>query len=214
MKNILLAFLATAYICIAIAAPAYGNGNGSDAEAPSGTEPGAEELYKSVFRRGLHMKTRKRILREVIRKHPDSRWTDDALWMLGRIAEMQGDRARAIMWRRRLIEDFPKPVLENFSTEQVPYRTSSIPGILRLVETTGYGFAHDSDTVYSFNPVPFSVHYELGVAYQEMGYYELAENEYRRALRHIAPEGVLRGIIGARMESLGRVMGTTAERNL
>ncbi len=168
------------------------------------SEINAEELFKSAFRWEIGTEESRRILQYVAEEYPDSSWADDALWMLARVADVQGDRAKAVLWRRRLAKDYPDPSLQSFTKERRLYRTSGIPGIIHLVESAGLRYAHERKVhVFSFNPLPFSLHYELGIAYQNMGYYGLAEREYRRALGTLPRDSILHEIVEERLEKLG-----------
>ncbi len=166
----------------------------------------AETLFKSAFADNLDLDERERRLVAVVQKYPESIWVQDSLWVLAQIANARGETADYILWYRRLVEDFPDPSIQYFTTLQPPFHNSGIPQILYIIDQQGRRYAHGDQGIYTFNPIPFSVRYELGLAYESLGYLNLAEKEYRRAMNSLPPIEMLRDIVQQRLDSIGTVL--------
>ncbi len=173
-------------------------------EETTQNESEVAELYKSAFKKNIKLSERKALLKSVINKHPHTGWAEDAMWILSRMARMKGQKTRSVLWLRNLVEKYPNPSLEKFTMSSPLFRTSRIPRILFLVETHGRRYAHTNEggRVYAFNPLPFSIYEELGQAYGSFGFYELAEEMYRKALKELPPVEILQNMIRERIDAV------------
>jgi len=146
------------------------------------TEEEARKKYASAFDRGLKIKRRVEILEAVVKDYSDTAWADDALWLLGEVADRYGYPKRAVHFRRQLVGRDLVPRLEAFTQAQPVYRRSRIPQILFVLERGGYAYAVRGDKTFKFNPLPVATHEELAQGYLELGMTEQALEHYRGAL--------------------------------
>ncbi len=186
----------------------------ADSEPEHGQKLTAGRLFRSAFSDDTDPAEQKMILKEVIEKHGDSRWADDALWALGRLAEIEGRRAEAVLWYRRLTEEFSHPALEPFTESLQFYQTSALPRILHIVDAAGVRYKYDRGELLAFNPLPYVVHKHLGLTYRQMRYYGLAEREYRKAYRNLPDVDLLRNTIQTRIDMLQRLQGTAFSKEI
>ena len=144
------------------------------------------EIFAGAFRPGLTTKERVAIVRDVARDHAHSRWGDDAIWTLARVADLQRRPARSIVLRQQLLARTKTPSLEEFTRNRPIYRSSRVHQITFLLERSGHLYSGKPGHVTRFNPLPMALHEELGAAYRELDMPKSALREYQHALR-LAP---------------------------
>ena len=165
-------------------------------------EEEARNKYASAFDRGLNIKRRVEILEAVVKDYSDTAWADDALWVLGEVADSYGYPKRAIHFRRQLVGGDMIPRLEAFTQAQPVYRRSRIPQILFVLERSGLTFAVRGEKTLKFNPLPMATHEELAVGYLQLGMTEQALEHYRGALAATPAECIFADIYSRRVDEL------------
>ncbi len=156
------------------------------------TEAQARRFYASAFRDDLGADERAAALEALAKDYADTRWADDALWVLGEMADRGGDRRRAILFRRQLLQRQSPPQLEELTRSLPVYRHSRIPQALFVLDLTGKSYRKDGGWGLPFNPVPMMACEDLAFDYEGMELFELALREYRRAARAAPPGGLFR----------------------
>ncbi len=146
------------------------------------TEEAAREKYESAFDEGRKARERVQTLETVVRDYCNTSWGDDALWLLGELADRYGYRKRAIHYRRELMALKETPALEAFTRSQRIYRRSRIPQILSVLNRSGHSHKAVGGKVLIFNPLPMAVHEKLASDYARLGMSEAALAHYRQAL--------------------------------
>jgi len=172
--------------------------------ADEAAEEDARRAYVSAFEAGLKDEERIGILEKVAKDYADTRWADDALWVLGEVADKSGDRRRAILFRRQLLEREALPALERLTCSLRVYSQSRVPNVLFVVERTGHLYRISGDKLVRFNPIPMVTCEELALDYEALGLLELALREYRRAITAAPPGGLFRRVYTRRAERLQR----------
>jgi len=172
--------------------------------ADQATEEQARERYESAFEPGLQLQERTDILESVAKDYADTRWADDALWVLGEVASRSGDLRRAILFRRQLLERDRMPELEPYTRSRWIYRHSRVPGALYVLEHTGHAYTAKGIRAVPFNPIPMLTCEALAQDYERLGLLELAYREYRRAAAAAPQDGLFSSIYEARAERLRR----------
>jgi hypothetical protein len=159
-----------------------------------------ESLYRRAFESGLELAERVELLERVVKEHPDSRWADDALWVLGESARQRGRPRLVVYYWQYLLVSRPQVGLEDFTLGQPVYRDSRLHQIRLFARMTGSTYSRDQEVrggerrdehVYinarPFDPVPVAVWEGLGHAYRHMRKSKMAARAYRMA-RMAAPE--------------------------
>lgn len=189
----------------------------ASAAAPTLTDQPAADDAEPIFRRALTepMEPRQRVrdMERIVKEFSDSRWADDALWVLGETARQQGLTGRVLYYWQCLVTRKSPLKLEEFTTTSGVYRTSSLRAVQLLLETEGTAFVprveqpaeqgEEADAgggpedvsqtgrlwlwCKPFNAAPMVVWAELGDSYERLRKHELALGAYRKALE-LAPE--------------------------
>ena len=180
--------------------------------ADDAAEEEARKLYVSAFREGLEPAKRLEALEKVARDYADSRWADDALWVLAQAADHDDDVRRAVLMRRQLLERTAPPSLEPYTQTLPVYDQSRIPRVIFLLERTGDRYSNDGKHVISFNPLPMVTSEELALSYERLEMYELALQEYRRAIQASPPEGLFARIYARRVQELEKKLEVQKKR--
>jgi tetratricopeptide (TPR) repeat protein len=162
-----------------------------DAEEP-------EAVFRRVFAEEMEPTERVSELERLVKEHRQSRWADDALWVLGEAARQQKCTERAVYYWQFLMAFRPDVELEEFTRSLPLYGASRLPQVYLHLEAAGLtyvrreGVAAEPNGLFvnarPFNPVPMVVWQELGRALAQLGKLELAVKAYGRALA-AAPEG-------------------------
>jgi len=172
------------------------------AAPPDGQE--AEEvgrMFGQVWAEEIPPTEKVRLLESVVKDHPDSRWADDALWVLGEAARQEGLSGRMMHYWQYMLSARPDVRLENFTRQLPLYRRSGLPQVEMLLVTEGRSFVRGRPDVVNdgeapmflmrnakrFNAVPMTVWGELAKCYRQRGRLSLALKAYRKALE-VAPE--------------------------
>ncbi len=166
------------------AAPAV---RGADDE----TEEAARKLCVSAFEEeGLKLKERVEIWEKLVKEYPEAKWADDALWVLGELAERTRRPRRAMDYRVALAKRRPLPRLEDYTKKLSIYRRSRVAQIVRLLRATASFYQRRGNRVKIFNPLPLAVHEQLARAYTKSQDYEQAIRHYRKAIFY-SPNGAV-----------------------
>ena len=120
-------------------------------------EEEARRKYESTFEEGLKGKQRVQMLEQIAEEYKDTRWCDDALWVLSEMADRGGYLQHAIRFRKQLAERKARTELEPFTRRQRIYVKSRARSVDILLLYTGDRYAVRGETVVMFNPVPDSV---------------------------------------------------------
>ncbi|MFP4029421.1 MAG: hypothetical protein ACLFWL_16665 [Candidatus Brocadiia bacterium] len=186
--------LISIYFVIMSFAPVYG--------ADDATEEKARRAFIKGLRSGVEIEEREKIFLNVAKDYPDTRWADDAIWLLSELASGRDKRARAVLLRRELVdrEEFPK--LEK-PTEATPvYRRSRLRQIVFLLENMGHRFRRrEGLKIETFNALPMSLHEALAVDYIAMDKLKMARHEYKEALK-LAPGEFFKRMYRRRLKGL------------
>jgi len=185
-------------ICLAVMAARHADC------ADGATEQEAQGLYAQALNVALTPGERISILEQVAKDYADTRWADDALWVLGEMAHGSGDTRRAILFRRQLLERDSPPCLEAFTRSQRVYARSRVPHVLFVLERTGHLYRTEGRQAVQFNPLPMITCEELALAYEDMGLLELALRDYRRAIAAAPPGDLYARLYARRAERLER----------
>lgn len=151
----------------------------------------ATKLFKKAFQRKLPTKKRLARIRQVARDHTETRWGDDALWVLARVADARGNPARSVVIRQQLLDRKGSVHLEPFTQNQKLFRTSRIYQLQFLLERSGHIYEGIKANAKRFDVVSLALHDQLGWGYEQLKMPRSAAREYRRAL-HLAPGKFLR----------------------
>jgi len=151
-----------------------------------------EAGFRGAFGEDVEPAERVCMLEHLAKEHPDSRWADDALWVLGEAARQQGLHGRVAYYWQYLMGARPVVELERFTCGLEVYEASGLPQIMLYLEATGAsyvpgtGVAKRDDLVLldarPSNPVPMRVWEGLARAYEGLGEAGLALRAYRRAV--------------------------------
>jgi len=151
-----------------------------------------EQGFRNALTREMTPAERVQVLERLAKEHPDSKWADDALWVLGEAARQQGLAQRVVYYWQYLIGSKPDVELEEFTRSQELYRRSGLAQAAYYLQATGLnylpqeGMASMGGTYFvnakPFNAVPMFVWDGLAHAYQDLGRPKLALKAYRKAL--------------------------------
>ena len=170
--------------------------------ADEATDENARKIYAGAFAEGLSDDERTELLENIVRDFADTRWSDDALWVMAQAADAEGDRGRAVLLRRQLLQMHRDPRLERFTRSLPVYENSRMPRVIFLLERTGHRYTNDAGRAVPFNPIPMVTCEDLAAAYEDMDLPELALGEYRRALTAAPPDGLFARIYRRRIERI------------
>ena len=174
-------------IVLAVALAAAPAARGADDE----TEEAARKLYVSAFEEeDLKLKERVEIWEKLVKEYPEAKWADDALWVLGELAERTRHPKRAMDYRLELVKRRPLPLLEDYTKKLSLYRRSRVAQVVRLLRATASFYQRRGHSVRVFNPLPLAVHEQLARAYTKSQDYEQAIRHYRKAISY-SPEGAV-----------------------
>jgi len=205
-----------AALCLVVAATV------ASGAADDETEDQARWDYESAFLPQLTGRERVQILEDVVEQYGDTRWADDALWVLSEMADRGGYLKKAIEFRKQLLERKSPPELEPFTRSQRVYIDSVAPAVEMLLQYTGHLYSRKGEKVivfnpipntgnlYSrkgekvivFNPIPMLTAEELAFDYQRTGENKLALEQYRKALSAAPPDSFFTKIYTRRIDQL------------
>ncbi|MGD2176129.1 MAG: hypothetical protein PVJ27_12050 [Candidatus Brocadiaceae bacterium] len=173
----------------------------SAAEDDARDEP--ETIFQRAFTQAMEPTERVRALESLAKEHPDSRWSDDALWVLGEAARRQQDGPRVLCYWQYLMTKRPDAVLEDYTRTLPIYRNSALPQVELLLVSEGNAFRSTDNRVLTgetgrvylmnnaerFNPLPMVVWAELAGHYKRAGRGRLGLRAYRKALEAAPSQG-------------------------
>jgi tetratricopeptide (TPR) repeat protein len=156
------------------------------------TADGEEEVFRHAFTQEMTPAERVQALERLVKEHSDSKWADDALWVLGEAARQQGLSQRVVYYWQYLTGSKPDMELEQFTKSQDLYRRSGLAEVTYYLQATGFGYVPQEglaakDGTYfvnakPVNPAPMLVWGGLAHAYEDLGQPRLALKAYRKAL--------------------------------
>lgn len=191
MKRLAMVFCVL--LCLA-SATALGDGE------QAGRTEKARRMFNSAFRSWLKTEQRVIIMRNVARDFEDTRWGDDALWILSRVADMRNEPARAIVLRQQLLQRGNAPSLEEFTRKRPLFRASRIAQAEFLLERTGYLYRGKPGRARKVNVMPMILHEQLAAAYARLDMPKSAAREYARARKLAPPGGIMNKMYTRRMK--------------
>lgn len=158
-----------------------------------------EAAFRLGFAEELSPGERVQALERVVKEHPEGKWADDALWVLGEAARQQELDRRVVYYWQLLMAARPAVELEEFTRGRPVYQASGLPQVVFFLETAGMTYVREDGTftrsdrvflnVRRFNPVPMLVWEGLGRSYQTLEKLDLALKAYRKALESAPPRG-------------------------
>jgi tetratricopeptide (TPR) repeat protein len=174
----------------------------------------AQAVFQSAFGEGVGPAERVRTLERLVKEHAESRWADDALWVLGEAARQQGLPGRVVYYWQYLTGMRPGVELESFTRDLQVYQASGVPQLLLYLQATGASYVQGTglstrgDTVLvnarAFDPVPMRVWEGLARAYESLGEPRLALRAYGRALEAAPAVGPWAGDLQENTQRLER----------
>ena len=170
--------------------------------ADEATAQKSASLFRKAFRRGICEEEQRRDLRTIARDYADTKWADDALWALSRLADRCGDRRSSLLMRRELLHRAAPPSLEPLTRKLGLYKDSLLPNVDFLLEYTGYRYEPEVGIAARFNALPMVLHTELAELYEQLGAPRMALEEYRKAETIAPPSGVLKRLYARRIQRL------------
>ncbi len=162
----------------------------SSAAATGDAEREGGKLFRKAFGKDLEMEKRISLINRVARDYSKTRWGDDALWVLARVADMKKQSARAVVIRQQLLERKGSVEIQPFTRKQNLYNTSTIYQLKFLLERSGRIYSGTTGNTEKFDVVPLALHVELARGYETLQMPLPAVREYRRAL-DLVPGGFL-----------------------
>jgi hypothetical protein len=163
-------------------------------------DPGT--MFAEAFREDLTPEERIDIMRCIARDHSESRWGDDALWILAQVATIRRDAARSILLRQQILDREESVSLEKFTISRPIYRRSRLPEVEFLLQQTGHLYSGKPGHTTRRNVMPIVLHEELGGAYQSLGMFRSAAREYRVAAKLVPPDGLLGRLYSRRADRM------------
>lgn len=163
----------------------------------------AEELFKNAFRDELEIHERVECVREVVRKYGDTKWGDDALWVLARVADKRDNLSEAVVLRHQLLERESGVELEPFTRAQKLYETSRASQLDLLLTNDGHIYSGKGGHPERYDVMRLALHDRLGRCYEQLGLGRSSIREYKEALR-LAPGEHLRERYENRLADLRR----------
>jgi len=161
-----------------------------------------EVLFKSAMAADLDLDHRLATLADLAKRHPRSRWADDAVWAMGELCAQHKRRDEAIEHKIRLVKRYPRCVLQPYTKTTTVYRKSFVPVLEKLFHSTGHARVGKNRRVAFVSAAPTAVNHDLAGMYERRGDYKQAKRYYEACLRRLPKEGVLARFI---RKSHGRV---------
>lgn len=178
-------------LCLALAHCCWG----ASPTADEITDGKAQALFQHSFSPNLKLKHRRKALCRVVADYKNTRWADDALWVLAELADGTGHRVRTLQYREKLLKNATTPKLEAFTKTTKVYRDSRLPIIVRVLELTGRCYLQDKKkrtpvNPPKFNPLPMVLHDQVGLAYTRMQKLKEALRQYKAAQKASPKRGL------------------------
>lgn len=173
----------TAFAMLTAAWPAWGQ------RAEEFADP--EVLFKSAMAADLDLDHRLATLADLAKRHPRSRWADDAVWAMGELCAQQKRRDKAIEYKVRLVKRYPLCALQPYTKTTAVYHKSFVPTLEKLFHTMGHARVGKDRQVAFVSAAPMAVNHDLAGIYEHRGDYKKAKRYYEACLRGLPKEGVL-----------------------
>jgi tetratricopeptide (TPR) repeat protein len=171
---------------------------GASPDDPTG-QAAVEAAFRAALQAGPRSAEQVRLLEQVAKEGPQTRWADDALWMLGEMARQADDPRHAVYYWQYLAALCPDVVLEDDTKALDVYAKSGIPQVELYLQLTASRYvsveAHAPGAGQPYmglrpvSPAAMLVWQGLGEAYEALGKRRLALRAYRHALANCPKAG-------------------------
>lgn len=158
------------------------------------------ETFESAFAPECKPEERVKILEGIALRKEEKDWADDATWAIGEIHQQARRLDEAVTWKLKLLDQFPKCKLQDFTMKTDLYRKSPIPRVRRLLEMDGFIVFTERRQYELINVLPVCLHEQIALTYLRKKDYGKATTHYEKALVLCPKEGFYPGLLQTNME--------------
>ena len=150
-----------------------------------------EELFQAAGEDAEDLDERLEALADLVKKHPRSKWADDAVWMMGELCKQAKRPREAIEYKTLLVKKYPHCRLQPHTKTLRVYKRSFVSALGRLLKNLGHVKFRKNQRPTYFRPEPIAMNHDLAVIYERLGDYAKSKRYYEACLRKMPKEGLL-----------------------